>query len=213
MEIKLNVDKNLFLKDKNDHTVILNISEPSHVYWKSRKDIGYNVTGVYVIFDEKGGEQYDLPNDKKLKSATRNCLYIGEGQILRRLNIHNNHTTFGNLAGEVMYYNVPDIADRKLLERMLIKHYVPIFNKEGQYPYILKKAYKEDITNYKLELINLINDMQIENNLPPSGEAMIDDLFNNEYFTLSEIDTMLYGIIQNLNKDNNQYYQDKRNWY
>lgn len=80
--------------------------------------------GVYLIFSPDATDFYN-------NSGT--CIYVGEGHVKRRLYSHWYHNRFGSKGSDfvVIFYEVKNQIDRKLLERIFIKHYGPIYNKEN----------------------------------------------------------------------------------
>ncbi|EAR68590.1 hypothetical protein B14911_03369 [Bacillus sp. NRRL B-14911] len=126
----------------------MHIESSQHTNWHKRNErIKQKTLGVYVIFDAYSGN-YHQPCSSEMFNKQRSCLYIGEGDIRTRLNSHNNTGRFGKLAREIVYYRVEDQLERKLLERILIYHYKPLFNKE-------KGLY--DRPNEKVEIIGTMN--------------------------------------------------------
>ncbi|MGO4185881.1 GIY-YIG nuclease family protein [Paenibacillus sp. TAF43_2] len=80
--------------------------------------------GVYVIFS---------PDRRTFDKTGTRCIYVGEGNIKNRLSDHRRKKRFGDqeINFIVIYYEIDDQIDRKAVERMLIKYYEPMFNKEG----------------------------------------------------------------------------------
>ncbi len=184
----------------------MNISNPDHKKFAHRNEIGKNLSGVYVIFDKLSGHDYETPNSNNLSKEERRCIYVGEGNILNRLNVHNK-TLIGKYAGEVIYYEISDILDRKLFERLLIKHYTPVFNKENQYEFALKKEYMDNRDLLAKELIERINHMREEVDMEPIGEEVLASLFNDEDLHYDEIKGMFSDMIRGLNKEAKYTYE------
>lgn len=199
--------KNIFYKGQDNHKITIDISDPNHIKFDLRNGIKKNISGVYVIFDKLRGVNYETPNPNDLSKEERRCIYVGEGKILNRLNVHGK-TLIGKYAGEVVYYEIPDILDRKLFERLLIKHYIPVFNKENQYEFALKKEYMDNRDFMAKELIGIINEMRDEVGMEPMGEEVLASLFNNEDLSYNEIKGMFSDMIRGLNKEVKYTYQE-----
>jgi hypothetical protein len=203
--------QNLFYNGKKDHRIDLVVSNAQYKKWDFKNQINKESIGVYVIFDRLSGEDYETPNNPELLSREeRNCIYVGEGKILNRLKVHSK-TLIGKYAGEIIYYEIPDIFDRKLMERLLIKHYLPIFNKENQYEFAVKKEYMKHRDNMVSELIEEINDMRIEVDLEPVGEEMLSELFHSQDLSYNEIKGMLLDLSSGLNEEAKYEYENLLN--
>lgn len=85
--------------------------------------------GVYVIFSPSVS---DYSNKGIDINGEKTCIYVGEGNIKDRLYKHKYQKRFAQgINYEVIYYIIEEQKDRKAVERILIKHYDPTFNKEG----------------------------------------------------------------------------------
>ncbi|PEA37017.1 hypothetical protein CON45_21495 [Priestia megaterium] len=85
--------------------------------------------GVYVIFSPAVSDYSNKGTDGNGGKA---CIYVGEGNIKDRLYRHKYEKRFvQGIDYEVIYYIIEEQKDRKAVERILIKHYDPTFNKEG----------------------------------------------------------------------------------
>jgi len=85
--------------------------------------------GVYVIFSPTVSDYSNKGTDGNGGKA---CIYVGEGNIKDRLYRHKYEKRFAKgIDYEVIYYIIEEQKDRKAVERILIKHYDPTFNKEG----------------------------------------------------------------------------------
>ncbi|PHD96620.1 hypothetical protein [Bacillus toyonensis] len=164
MDFNINIPDKMFYKGSISRKIDLNIPEPTHIKWNRREEIDNKLEGVYVVFDMYDGDNWCTPNPPDLSGESRKCLYVGEGQIKERLNA--NKDRYGCYAGEVIYYEIPTIEDRLLFEKILIKHYQPICNKENYY-------YDPDITgNYFNPFIKLRKEIIAE----ISGKAETEEL-------------------------------------
>ncbi|MCX9102998.1 hypothetical protein OKT77_26045 [Bacillus anthracis] len=145
--------------------------------------------GVYVVFDMFDGKDWCTPNDPDLLGKSRKCLYVGEGQIKTRLTVNKNR--YGLHAGEIIYYEIPTIEDRLLFEKILIKHYQPISNKENYFyhPDVTRK-YTDSLKKFKNHIINEISGIAEYKEIDLDAESFCYYLYDDLDWSLGYIDTI-----------------------
>lgn len=104
----------------------INIGKEPDVYYLHKRKTHPSEKGVYVIFEA---------NVKDHGQVGNGCVYVGQGKLKDRLSSHVYNKRFGDEKTDgfiVVFYQIEDDLDRKLVERILIKHHDPTFNKEGK---------------------------------------------------------------------------------
>ncbi|PFI61843.1 hypothetical protein COI68_23560 [Priestia megaterium] len=132
------VFKNQNLKDNMTVTA----SEPQMCRFLDRKNHPpKDQKGVYLIFS---------PETIDYSSEGNGCVYVGEGNINKRLYNHNYKKRFiKDTNYKVIYYIIDEQKDRKAFERILIKYYDPTFNKEGTSKLVQLNQHSADIEKIK----------------------------------------------------------------
>jgi hypothetical protein len=192
MDFPLQLSKSLFLNGSKDHTVYVNISDPKLEKWQLRDNINKKIKGVYIIFDKMAGTDWETPNPADLKGLERRCIYVGQGKIHKRLSKHSLYN--GNIkifAGEVVYYDIPSKIDRKMLEQLFIKHYLPILNKEDQYEFPLILSYTDSRRSREEYIINTIDVIKDGYNVLLTGKQIMDHFFTKGDMSLNQIEDFL----------------------
>lgn len=106
----------------------INVSSPQRCFFLNNENHPSG-KGVYVIFSPSVS---DYSNKGLDDDREKTCIYVGEGNIKDRLYNHKYQNRFAHgINYEVIYYIIEEQKDRKAVERILIKHYDPTFNKEG----------------------------------------------------------------------------------
>ncbi|QDQ03755.1 GIY-YIG nuclease family protein [Bacillus sp. BD59S] len=102
----------------------INIDKGPDVYILHQRKAHPSEKGVYVIF------KADITDFSQVGNG---CLYVGQGNLKERLSSHKNSQRFGKKEDGfiVVFYQIENDIDRKLVERILIKHHKPAYNKEG----------------------------------------------------------------------------------
>lgn len=116
---------------KNSSSVgkeVIQVGAPQQCFFLNAKQHP-SEKGVYVIFSPAVSDYSNKGTDGR---GEKTCIYVGEGNIKDRLYKHKNQKRFApKIDYEVVYYIIEEQKDRKAVERILIKHYDPTFNKEG----------------------------------------------------------------------------------
>ncbi len=215
MGFKIELPEELIYDGVSNQNIILNIPKPKHVKWKSVKEvIPEELLGVYIVFDKVAADEDDwfTPNPlNELHSLNRRCLYVGEGIIRNRLT--NKNAAYRSYAGEIIYYEIQNIADRKLFERLLIKHFRPIFNKDGFTLSIqLKNQYFEKRKELEKSVVNNITETLKDMDKPAKGRVLFDHIYTHYNWPLNYIDEVINQAIACNNHqqtlDNNSAFQN-----
>lgn len=179
-EVKIYLTGDLFYGGGVDYPYTINVN-PKYTRWDDRKSIPTNTNGVYVVFDFYSGD-YHTPNSKERFSKNKSCVYVGEGNIRTRLNTHDNTARLGKFAFDVVYYEVSDQIERKLLERVLIRHYKPLLNKEKDLYNAPQEKQKimQDMSKRRKRLLNHIKFLKsyLEISTPTYKEMTFDDILD-----------------------------------
>lgn len=111
-------------ESSNAKFTISNVKEPVKIRFLDREK-HLSKKGVYVIFS---------PDVTDFDTIGKGCIYVGQGNLRDRLYSHKYYERFGKEEDEfiVIFYEIEDEVDRKAVERILIKHYDPSYNKEGE---------------------------------------------------------------------------------
>lgn len=195
MQINIGISHDIFYKSSSLQNIDLNIPKPTHIKWNYREKIDEELVGVYVVFDMYDDEEDEdvewcTPNPCDLSGKSRKCLYVGEGKIKTRLNVNKDY--YGYYAGEVIYYEIPVIEDRLLFEKILIKHYQPIFNKQNySYPSSVVSNYGASLDKIRNHLINEINGKAENEELSLDAKAFFYHLYDNLNWSLEYIQNII----------------------
>ncbi|MEI4830677.1 hypothetical protein WAX78_14580 [Bacillus sp. FJAT-53711] len=194
MEFGIDLPKELIYKGYSNQSITLNIPKPQHVKWSLvEKTIPSEMLGIYVVFDKVAEDEDDwfTPNPlNNLHERNRRCLYVGEGQIRNRLT--NKKNKYRPYAGEVIYYEVPNIEDRKLFERLLIKHFRPIFNKDGfALPHQALKKYWRDRDKLEKSVVSNIAETLKDMERPAEGKVLFDYIYTKYNWPLNYINEVI----------------------
>lgn len=199
-KVTIKLIKDMFFEGKNDYDLAMNIGNMKKISINEVDGIDRLMMGIYIIFDSFGDDNSDweTPNSM-ISNGIRNCLYVGEGKIKARLKYRLKQIT-GEHGKYIIYFEVADRLDRKLIERALIKHFKPMDNKEELWEFSDKKKYWD----YKKKLINDI-DLNFESCKYSDIEMMkydsateyISVLMEEEGYTLNEISDLLSSKINN----------------
>ncbi|MGX5475900.1 hypothetical protein [Bacillus toyonensis] len=215
MKLEIDLPTELIYEGYSNQSIILNIPKPQHVKWSLVKQtIPSKMLGIYVIFDKVAEDEDDwfTPNPlKNLHDRNRRCLYVGEGEIRTRLT--QKKMGYRPYAGEVIYYEVPNIEDRKLFERLLIKHFRPIFNKDGfDLTHKIKDKYWKDRDELEKSVVNNIAETLKSIEKPTEGKVLLDYIYTKYNWPLNYINEVINQASACNNHqqtlDNNSAFQD-----
>ncbi|MFK4431393.1 hypothetical protein COM08_15475 [Bacillus wiedmannii] len=122
--ISINLSNFVFENQSLKENITIEVNEPQTCFFLERKSHPpEDKKGVYLIFS---------PGIIDYSNREKGCIYVGEGKIRKRLYRHNYEERFAkDVNYKIIYYLIDEQKDRKAVERILIKYYDPIFNKEG----------------------------------------------------------------------------------
>ncbi|HDR8522605.1 hypothetical protein [Bacillus toyonensis] len=120
----INLSNFVFENQSLKENITIEANEPQTCFFLERKSHPpKDKKGVYLIF---------FPGITDYSNGEKGCIYVGEGNIRKRLYRHDYEGRFAkDVNYKVIYYIIDEQKDRKAVERILIKYYDPIFNKEG----------------------------------------------------------------------------------
>jgi len=187
----------MFFNGKFNYDLVMKIGIMNKIPISKINDIHATMEGIYIIFDSFGNVNSDWETPNLMIPNERKCLYVGEGKIKARLKYRLKRIT-GEHGKYIIYFEVLDKLDRKLIERALIKHFKPMDNKEEVWAFSDKKKYwdykKNLISNIELNF-DACRHSDKELGQYASATEYISFLMEEEGYSLNEISDRLSSKI------------------